>query len=65
MRAGTRVNRMGKLGGGSIIVLGIVIALLGILLMTDILDWLLSFAGFVLLVAGVIMVGVGVMSNRK
>lgn len=56
---------MGKLGGGSIIVLGIVIALLGILLMTDILDWLLSFAGFVLLVAGVIMVGVGVMSNRK
>ena len=65
MRAGARVNRMGKLGGGSIIVLGIVIALLGILLMTDILDWLLSFAGFVLLVAGVIMVGVGVMSNRK
>ena len=61
----TRVNRMGKLGGGSIIVLGIVIALLGILLMTDILDWLLSFAGFVLLVAGVIMVGVGVISNRK
>jgi len=56
---------MGKLGGGSVIVLGIVIALLGVLLMTDILDWLLSFAGFVLLVAGVIMVGVGVMSNRN
>lgn len=56
---------MGKLGGGSVIILGIVIALLGVLLMTDILDWLLSFAGFVLLVAGVIMVGVGVMSNRN
>ena len=56
---------MGKLGGGSVIILGIVIALLGVLLMTDILDWLLSFAGFVLLVAGVIMVAVGVMSNRN
>lgn len=54
---------MSKLGGGGMIIAGILIALFGVLLMTDILDWLLGITGFILLAVGVIMVVVGVMSR--
>ncbi len=54
---------MSKLGGGGMIIAGILIALFGVLLMTDILDWLLGITGFILLAVGVVMVIVGVMSR--
>ena len=56
---------MSKLGGGGMIIMGILIALLGVLLMTDLLDWLIGIAGFILLAVGVIMVVMGIMSRGK
>ena len=46
---------MGKLGGGSFIVAGIFLVLLGALIQSDILTWLLDILGFVVIVAGVIV----------
>ena len=54
---------MSKLGGGGIIIIGILIALFGVLLLTRIGDLLVDFTGFILLAIGVITVVIGVMSR--
>ena len=56
---------MGKSSGVSIVVLGIIIALLGVFVMSGIFELLLDIAGFILIGVGVIMVVVGIMSRRK
>ena len=54
---------MSKLGGGGMIIAGILIALFGVLLVADILDWLFRIAGIILIAVGAIMVISGVMSR--
>ena len=51
---------MGKLGGGSLLIAGIFLVLLGALIQSDILTWLLDILGFVVVVAGVIVGLIGI-----
>ena len=51
---------MGKLGGIGLIVVGALMALLGILLLAGWFDWLLDVMGFILLAIGGIAAIVGV-----
>ena len=51
---------MGKVGGIGLIIIGALMALLGILLLAGWFDWLLDVMGFILLAIGVIAAIVGV-----
>ena len=46
---------MNKLGGGGLLLVGIFLVLLGALIQSAILAWLLDIVGFVVIVAGVIL----------
>ena len=50
---------MSKLGGGGLLVAGIFLVLLGALVQSNILEWLLDIIGFITIVAGVIVGIVG------
>ena len=50
---------MNKLGGGGLLVVGIFLVLLGALVQSNILEWLLDIIGFITIVAGVIVGIVG------
>ena len=53
---------MKKLGGGGLLIAGIVLVLLGALIQSDILAWLLDILGFLIIVAGVIVGIMGIIS---
>ena len=46
---------MSKIGGGGLLVAGIFLVVLGALIRSDILEWLLDLFGFVVIVAGIIV----------
>ena len=50
---------MNKLGGGSFVLSGIFLLILGILIRSDFLESLLDFLGFVAIVIGIIVVVIG------
>ena len=52
---------MGKSsGGGSLLIAGIVVIIIGIILLTPLIDWLITFIGWAMIVGGVILGGVGI-----
>ena len=51
---------MNKLGGGGLLLTGIVMVILGALIMSPILEWLLDVIGIIIIVAGVVVVVVGI-----
>ena len=52
---------MGKSsGGGSLLIAGIVVIVIGIILLTPLIDWLITFIGWAMIVGGVILGGVGI-----
>ena len=46
---------MGKVGGGGLVLAGILIVVLGFLIRSDLLEWLLDLIGIVLIVGGAIV----------
>ena len=50
---------MGKLGGGGLILVGIVLVLVGALLQSNLVEWLLDVMGLIIIVGGVVMGVVG------
>lgn len=50
---------MGKIGGGGLILVGIVLVFLGVLLQSNLIEWLLDIIGLVIIIAGVVMGIVG------
>lgn len=55
-------------GGGGLLIAGIVVLIIGIILLTPLIDWLITFMGWAMIVGGVILGGVGViqmLSGRK
>ncbi len=46
---------MGKLGGGGLLVLGLLLAVTGVLIQSDMLQWLLDVMGSIFVIAGVIV----------
>ena len=50
---------MGKLGGAGLLVVGIGVAILGWLIQSDLIAWLLNVIGIVILVGGVIIAVAG------
>jgi hypothetical protein len=46
---------MGKVGGGGLVLAGILIVVLGFLIQSDLLEWLLDLIGIVLIVGGAIV----------
>ena len=50
---------MGLIGKGSWLVVGIALIILGALLRSDVFEWLLDAAGFILIILGVIAAIVG------
>ena len=50
---------MGKLGGGGLILVGIVLVLVGALLQSNLIEWLLDIIGLVIIIGGVVMGIVG------
>jgi len=53
------VFQMNKVGGGGLVLAGILIIVLGLLLQSSILEWLLDIIGFVIIAGGVIVGVVG------
>ena len=50
---------MGKLGGSGLLVAGLVLAFLGFVLRTGIIQWLIDFSGLILIVLGIVMIVIG------
>ncbi len=50
---------MGKLGGSGLLVAGIVVAFLGFVLTWDLIDWLIQFTGYIMIILGIILAIVG------
>ena len=50
---------MGKLGGGGLILVGIVLVLVGALLQSNLVEWLLDVMGLIIIVGGVVIGVVG------
>ena len=50
---------MGKLGGGGLILVGIVLVLVGALLESNLVEWLLDVMGLIIIVGGVVIGVVG------
>ena len=50
---------MNKLGGGSLLVIGIFLVILGFLIQSAILEWLLDIVGIIVIVGGAIVGIVG------
>lgn len=50
---------MGKLGGGGLLVIGIVVIIIGWLIRSNLLEWLLDIIGFVIIAGGIITAVVG------
>jgi len=50
---------MGKLGGAGLLVIGIGVAILGWLIQSDLIEWLLNVIGIVILVGGLIIAVAG------
>ena len=46
---------MGKVGGGGLFIVGLVILILGIVLRWDLIDWLIDTTGLVLIIIGAIV----------
>ena len=46
---------MNKLGGGGLVVAGIFLVIIGWLIQSAILEWLLNVIGFIVIVAGIIV----------
>ena len=47
---------MGKLGGSSLVIAGIVLLLLGFILRWDLIDWLINATGMILIILGIVLV---------
>lgn len=50
---------MGRLGGSSLLVLGLLLALAGIIIRSDILETLLDIIGIIFIAAGIVLAVVG------
>ena len=50
---------MGKLGGAGLLVVGIGVAIIGWLIQSDILTWLLDIIGLVIIIGGIIVAVTG------
>ncbi len=50
---------MGKLGGAGLLVVGIGVAIIGWLIQSDILSWLLDVVGLIIIVGGIIVAVTG------
>lgn len=50
---------MGKLGGGGLILVGIVLVIVGALLQSNLVEWLLDVIGIIIVAAGVVIGIVG------
>lgn len=50
---------MGRMSSGGLVIAGIFIAIVGWLIRSDILEWLLNIVGFVVIIVGVILVVYG------
>ena len=50
---------MGKLGGSGLLVAGIIIAFLGFVLRTGLIQWLIDVTGLILIILGIVLVIVG------
>jgi hypothetical protein len=50
---------MGKIGGAGLLVIGIGVAIVGWLIQSDILTWLLDIVGFIIIVGGIIVAVAG------
>lgn len=50
---------MRRVGGGSLILAGIILIILGAVLRWDLIDWLIDATGFVLIVVGIVVGIVG------
>ena len=46
---------MGKVGGGGLVLAGILIVVLGFLIQSDFLEWLLDIIGFVIIIGGAVI----------
>ena len=53
---------MGKLGGGGTLVMGIILILLGVLIQSDIIGWLLNIIGFLVVGVGFLVVIYGLVN---
>jgi predicted tellurium resistance membrane protein TerC len=51
---------MGKAGGFGLLVVGVFLAILGFLIQSDFLAWLLDIIGFIVIIAGVIVGIIGI-----
>jgi flagellar motor component MotA len=50
---------MGKIGGAGLLVIGIVVIIIGWLIRSNLLEWLLDIIGFVIIAGGIIAAVVG------
>jgi hypothetical protein len=50
---------MGKLGGAGLLVIGIGVAILGWLIQSDLVEWLLNVVGVVIIIGGIIVAVTG------
>jgi len=58
---------MGKIGGAGLLVIGIVVIIIGWLIRSNLLEWLLDIIGFVIIAGGIIAAVVGLfqmLSNK-
>ena len=51
---------MGKLGGSSLVIAGIVLAFLGFVLRTGLIKWLIDVTGLILIIIGIVILVIGV-----
>ena len=51
---------MTKLGGSGLLIAGISVSLLGVLLMSDLVSWLLDIVGILMIVSGIVLGIIGV-----
>ena len=51
---------MNNSGGGGMLIAGIIVLIIGIILLTPLIDWLITFMGWAMIVGGVILGGIGV-----
>ena len=51
---------MAKLGGGGLLIAGISVSILGALLMSDLIAWLLNIVGILMIVLGIVLGIIGI-----
>ena len=51
---------MGKLGGTGLLIVGFILAFLGIVLRTGLIQWIIDVTGMVLIILGIVLIVIGV-----